>query len=206
MKRRAQGFTLLEMLLALALLAVLLGLVGTALIGANRALVKGERYSQRLEQVRASQDFLHRALQGALPVDVAAAEGEQVRVFDGEPQRLVFAAGLNSALGGGIQVHTIELVTQGGHQALQVRFAQLLRGGLRPWGQPQVLLDDVRDLRLSYRGRDDRGQATAWLPRWPWPARLPQAVRIDLASAGAVPWATQVVALRLELSDQQGAP
>lgn len=206
MKRRVQAFTLLEMLLTLALLAVLLGLVGTALIGANRALLKGERYSQRLAQVRASQDFLYRALQGALPVDVPGASGEQVRVFDGEAQRLVFAAGLNSALGGGIQVHTVELVGQDGHQALQVRFAQMQRDGPRPWGQPQVLLDDVHDLRLSYRGRDDRGRATAWLPRWPWPARLPQAVRIDLGSGDAVPWATQTIALRLELSEQQGAP
>ncbi|WAH56008.1 prepilin-type N-terminal cleavage/methylation domain-containing protein [Pseudomonas silvicola] len=205
MKRPASGFTLLEMLFALVLLAVLMALLGTALLGANRAALKGEHYGQRLEAVRASQNFLHHALEGALPVELPA-EGEQPRVFDGQRQRLVFAAGLNSALGGGLQVHTLELVGLGGHQALQVRFEQLLRGVARPWGQPQVLLEDVRDLRLSYRGRDDRGQPTAWLPRWPWPARLPQAVRIELDSAGPVPWVAQVVALRLDLSETQGAP
>ncbi|MGY4494922.1 type II secretion system protein GspJ [Pseudomonas sp. TE3610] len=199
MRRLAEGFTLLEMLVSLALLAVLMGLLGTALIGANRALAKGERFSQQLEQMRASQNFLQRALQGALPVGLD--NDEQARVFDGEPQRLVFAAGLDSALGGGIQIHTVELV----QHTLQVHFTQLLRGELKPWGQPQVLLDNVRDLHLSYRGRDERGRATAWLPRWPWPTRLPQAVRIELAHGGPVPWATQVVALRLELSDQAGA-
>lgn len=206
MRRQGGGVTLLEMLFSLVLLAVLMGLVGTALIGANHALVKGERYSQRLEQVRASQDFLHRALQDALPVEMPGADGEHVQVFEGESQRLVFAAGLNSALGGGLQVHTLELVNQGGHQALQVRFAQILPGGLRPWGQPQVLLEDVHDLRLSYRGRDGRGHVTGWLPRWPWPARLPLAVRIELGSGNQVRWAPQVVALRLDLSGQQGAP
>lgn len=206
MKRASRGFTLLEMLFALALLGVLMGMLGTALVSANRALLKGERYSQRLEQVRASQNFLHRALAGALPVEIPVAGSDQAWVFDGQPQRLVFAAGLNSALGGGIQLHTLSLVSQGGRQALQVRFDQLLRSGVRPWGQPQVLIDDVRDLRLSYRGRDDKGRITPWLPRWPWPARLPQAVRIELSSAGPVPWAVQVVALRLELSDTQVAP
>ena len=201
-----QGFTLLEMLLALALLGVLMGLLGTALIGANRALLKGDRYSQRLEQIRSSQNFLHRALEGALPVEIPTTGDETIRVFDGQPQRLVFAAGLNSALGGGIELHTLEVVTEGGHQSLHVRFDQLQRGATQPWGQPQVLLDDMHDLRLSYRGRDERGRRTDWLPRWPWPARLPQAVRIDLRSEGPVPWVAQVVALRLELSDQQVAP
>ncbi len=200
MRRLAEAFTLLEMLVSLALLAVLMGLVGTALMGANRALSKGERYSQQLEQMRASQNFLQRALQGALPVGLD--NDEQAPVFNGEPQRLVFAAGLDSALGGGLQVHTVELVGQ----TLQVRFAHVQGGALTPWGQPQVLLDNVHDLHLSYRGRDERGRATTWLARWPWPARLPQAVRIELGHSGPVPWATQVVALRLELSDQTGAP
>lgn len=200
MRCSASGFTLLEMLLSLALLAVLMGLVGTALLGANRALAKSERYSQQLEQVRACQNFLQRALQGALPVGLDS--DEQARVFDGQPQRLVFAAGLDSALGGGLQVHTVEVV----EHALQVRFAHLQSGELRPWGQPQVLLEHVQDLRLSYRGRDDLGRSTAWLPRWPWPARLPQAVRIELEHDAQVPWPTQVVALRLELGDQAGAP
>jgi general secretion pathway protein J len=74
------------------------------------------------------------------------------------------------------------------------------------WGQPQVLLHDVHDVRFSYRGRDTRGARTGWLDAWPWPARLPEAIRIDLNSAGPVAWFPQVVALRLELSDLQVSP
>lgn len=54
---RQTGFTLLEILVVLSLLGVLLGLVGAALVGANRATAKAERFSTRLDEVRAAQGF-----------------------------------------------------------------------------------------------------------------------------------------------------
>ncbi len=206
MRRSQSGFTLLEMLLALGLLGVLMGLLGTALVGANRALLAGERYSQRLEEMRSTQNFLYRALQGALPLEIGASGSEQVMVFDGQPRQLSFAAGLNSALGGGIRLHVVETVPSGAGRAMQVRFAHLAGTGGTSWGQPQILLHDVRALRFSYRGRDEQGRPTDWLTQWPWPSRLPQAVRIEMTSDGPVPWFAQVVALRLELSGLQAAP
>ncbi|WP_426119036.1 prepilin-type N-terminal cleavage/methylation domain-containing protein [Pseudomonas sp. DSP3-2-2] len=206
MRRPSQGFTLLEMLLALALLGVLTGLAAGALLGANRALLKGERYSQRLDELRSGQNFLHKALQGALPLEIQPVGDEQVVIFEGQPQRLRFAAGLDSVLGGGIELHTFEVVSTGNGNALQVRFEHLQSAGGGVWGQPQVLLQGVRDLRFSYRGRDPKGARTGWLNDWPWPSRLPEAIRIDLNSDGPVAWFPQVVALRLELSDLQVAP
>jgi general secretion pathway protein J len=194
------------MLLALALLGVLTALVAGALLGANRALLKGERYSQRLDELRAGQNFLHRALQGALPLEIQSAGDDQVVVFEGQPQRLRFAAGLNSVLGGGIELHTFEVVSGSNGKALQVRFEHLQSAGGGAWGQPQVLFEGVRDVQFSYRGRDTRGARTGWMNHWPWPARLPEAIRIDLNSDGPVAWFPQVVALRLELSDLQVAP
>jgi general secretion pathway protein J len=194
------------MLLALALLGVLTALVAGALLGANRALLKGERYSQRLDELRAGQNFLHKALQGALPLEIQAAGDDRPVIFEGQPQRLRFAAGLDSVLGGGIQLHTFEVVDSGKGNDLQVRFEHLQSAGGGAWGQPQVLLHGVRDVRFSYRGRDTRGARTGWLAAWPWPARLPEAIRIDLNSEGPVAWFPQVVALRLELSDLQVAP
>ncbi len=45
-----------------------------------------------------------------------------------------------------------------------------------------------------------KGQATGWISEWPWTKRLPYAVRIVARVDGPVPWVTQVVALRLNLS------
>lgn len=206
MNGRSRGFTLLEVLLALTLLGLLLALLGSALSGANRAALKAERYGQRLDELRAAQNFFQTAISGSLALEIGPADAERLIVFDGGPERLSFAAALNSALGGGIRLHTIERVRVAGGWALQVRFARLYIAGGESWGQPQILLRDIGALRFGYRGRDPRGQPTGWLDAWPWPTRLPQAVRIEMTSAGAVKWPAQVVALRLELTDQQAAP
>ncbi|WP_338723208.1 prepilin-type N-terminal cleavage/methylation domain-containing protein [Pseudomonas tolaasii] len=182
MRRRQQGFTLLEILVVLSLLSVLLVLVGGALLGANRAVAKAQRYTAGLDEVRAAQQFLRRSISEALPLNIDADEG----FFSGAPERLTFVTTSPGVLGGGIQRVTVQRVGQD----LQAAFSEL---------EPQVLLSDIDSVQFSYRGLTPLGQATGWLGEWPWPKRLPDAVRIAANGKGPLPWVTQVVALRLSV-------
>ena len=204
MKQRQRGFTLLEILLVLSLMGVLMALVGGALLGANRAVLKAQRYTVSLDEMRAAQRFLRSSIGQALPLDSSEDDSESSGFFVGSAQRLQFVATLPGTLGGGIQLHTLEL--KGGD--LQVAFAQVQSSAdgtvAKPWGDPQVLVHDVEELQLSYRGVSPKGEATGWISDWPWPTRLPRAVRIDAKVNGPVPWLAEVVALRLDLSGGAG--
>ena len=119
-------------------------------------------------------------------------------------------AGLPGQLGGGINLYTLSLQGAGAERTLQVAFARVgfnaAGNTYHAWGEPQVLLRDIQQLKFSYQGVSPAGQLTGWLDHWPWPQRLPRAVRIQAKVNAAVPWLTEVVALRLDLAGAGRAP
>lgn len=198
--KRSSGFTLLEILVVISLMGLLLALAGTAMVAANRSVVAAERTSVRLDEVRAAHRFLRQSISQMLPLSASANDELGDGSIRGNRDALSFFAPLPNSLGGGIYRQDVQLI----RQRLEVRLAKLVGQQLEPWGEPQPLLNGVTEVRFSYRGRSPLGKRTEWMDRWPWPERLPQAVRIDLRLDGAQHWVTQQVNLRLDLSGEVG--
>jgi general secretion pathway protein J len=87
-----RGFTLLEVLLAVSIVAALMVIVSGGLRIGLTAWQRGEARSAKLDRDRSLVVLLEGALAGAFPYRVTPGEAEQPRLlFDGQPDRLTFA-------------------------------------------------------------------------------------------------------------------
>lgn len=185
--KRPRGFTLLEVLLAVTLLAAGLALAFAALKSATAMTARGEAIAARSNHIRAVEQFLRRSLGDARPIAFGRdAQGEVLR-FDGQAQRMRFVADLPDYLGvGGPHLYTLEASDESGGKRLQIGFAHL-RGtaAVRP---PDQLAEGLKEVRFAYRGLDRDGHLGDWQTQWPTASRLPLQVRIDItANDGAWP-------------------
>jgi len=99
---KARGFTLLEVVLAMSLLAVGLALALGVLRGATRATGNAEATAQRGERLRAVQGFLRRQVGGALPIamEIDGTTGE-AHVIAGDADKLELVASMPGYLSRG---------------------------------------------------------------------------------------------------------
>ena len=199
--KRAGGFTLLEVLASLVLLALLLVGVYSGLRSATHSVRSGTAAIDRVDQIRSAQQFLRRELAQSLTQTIAhTGKGENV-YFQGSEREMRYVAPLPGYLGKlGPQLQRLQLVEDDeGSFQLVLSLAVLPPDGSPPQalGDPQVLLDHVKDGTFQYRGVDATGQPGAWEDVWPDGRRLPQLVSIQLQAQGNYAWPRLLVPLRV---------
>jgi len=181
------GFTLIELIVALALLALLMTGVYTTIRTSTQAAASGEALIDRTNRLRVTQELLRRQLSQALALPLRLVRGTNEAVFlEGERDMLTWVSVMPGYLGrGGPYVQQIALERDARSQDLVFRHAMLHdMDADRPFDDqkrpPVVLLEDVRSLRIEYRSYDDSGRLGDWQDRWNKPFQLPQLVRIKV--------------------------
>lgn len=194
-----RGFSLIEVMVALTLLAAALALLFGTVRGATRATARAEAIAGRDERLRAVQGLLRARLGEAmaLPIELDADTGQAV-YFRGDARRIEFIAPMPGYLSfGGPYLQTVELVPgEQGRLRLQFSFRLMTPDGpLPPAREPEVLLDDIEAGQFAFRTVDANSRPTAWLGDWKRPAQLPPLLRLTLRT-GAGDWPALVVRLR----------
>lgn len=187
-RARMRGFTLLELLLALGIVAVLLVIVSGGLRVGLAAWQRGEERTAKLDRARSLVVLLERALAGAFPYRVAPETEQELRIlFDGRPDRLTFVT-LSPPLpiGASTAFSAVSLAVDGAGFALrqQVLPNRIVLDRLDP-----ILVDaQTTGVRFRYLGQEPE----AWQEAWDVTKEetLPRAVEITLVS-GAGTRATQ---------------
>jgi len=182
------GFTLIEVLVALALSA----LVSVTLLQGIRLAASGldrhTRASERLDARQSLDDILRRTL-GAAAAIPRGAGGE----FIGASDAIEF---LGLAEDSGPGLYRIDLTVD---RARRDRPLILKRQLAAPSGDPRaassIVATKVRDFRLAYFGADSADAAPSWHDSWRQLAILPLMVRVILDTDGDPPRPALVVRL-----------
>jgi len=186
-RRGSAGFSLLEVLLAITLLALLLTGAMSGIRTATRAMHAGEQNIERTNRLRVAQEFIRRELGRSLPLAFGQEHGSGANfVFQGEKDFLRFVAPMPGHLArGGPHVQWLTFVSERDGMRLEFDHAQL--NGYDPDNpkgdserEPVTLIDGIRDGRFEFRELDEQGELGDWDTSWDDPQRLPLLVRLVL--------------------------
>ncbi len=176
--RNTGGMTLLEILLAFTILAVIVVVLITSLRVGVRAWETGERRAASQQEVRAMIELLTEALSTAVPYRGRLGDGlNRVVLFEGERDEVHWVTTepplVLDAPAAPFHAVTLRYTSDG-----ELRLTERLVPAEEPFGDtPHIVLSrSVSALRLEYR--DDQG---AWQSRWEKATNaLPTAVRVEL--------------------------
>jgi general secretion pathway protein J len=179
-ERSDAGFTLVEVLAALALLSLLsLTLIGALRFGLA-AWERAETHAERVDNVVLAQNFLRRLIEDAYPFFSAADPTRGEIDFEGTAVGLRLLAPTPQALGGsGRSRVSLSIERREERLDLVVAVRPELAGDTGT-ATRRVLVGDVQSVELSYFGKGRSERAPGWRNQWTKEQALPQLVRIEV--------------------------
>jgi len=177
----SRGFTLIEVVLALTIFALMGGILYGALSLGHSAVEKWKTNSQGNQNLKSIADLFASYFGWAFPY--RETPQEQTAFFEGDSESLTFVSAYSQGMGGRgmakIQITTDEddngRVTVRLQETAPVRINSEAAAGGQSYGI--VLHNDVREFRLAYL--DPQAEEESWEERWDARERrmLPRAVR-----------------------------
>jgi prepilin-type N-terminal cleavage/methylation domain-containing protein len=194
-RRFEAGFTLVELLVALVLFAMLSGVVFTALRFGAATLRREAAAQESIEALTSSELVLHRMIEAAYPAYLPAPlPGLTGRVdFDGTDTSMAFLtqAPLGVAPGGFARVR----LWAAGHNLLLAARPELAWPGTDQTSS-ETLASGIAGAKFAYFGPDAPGQPGYWHADWEDRTALPSLIRISVVfpPGGPTNWPDLLIA------------
>jgi len=199
-RARDAGFTLIELVVALALLALISGMLFGSLSMGARAWDGGEAKAADVSSMRQAQAFLREQIEAELPLRVKKG-AELPLMFAGESNEIRYAAALPPRVqDGGAYFFRLAVAKNGEKsQLILERTIPDPAATQNPEftdAEHSVLADGIAELKVSYYGRDANAadvDAPSWRDRWDDKQRLPLLMRIEVTPVKGARWPPLVV-------------
>jgi general secretion pathway protein J len=205
--RRSRGFTLLEVVVAIALFAMIMSVLYGGFATSVRAYEAAEVRIGAGARLRVVSAFLRRSLNGAFPLALVW-RNERKLLFEGEPERVRYVSDLPAYLGfGGLHEIVIERERDGGEVHLVMRRRPLVigeDGEIEGEFESRVLLEDLGELRFRFFGSDNERESPVWRERWPAGTRMPLLVELVVRDPDDTLWPAIVARPRVDTVRYQG--
>jgi general secretion pathway protein J len=189
----AAGFTLLEMLVGLALLAMLTTGLSPALRLAGQAWESVGRASEASETMLTTQNFLRETIAGAYPAYFTDTNGRRTLAYAGSPASVALVSPMPIHLGlGGLQILRIGLREHDGQSDLVADWTPLLPNSetldSSEGAREVVLATGVDHFELHYMGRETLDAPLELFDTWIDRRVLPKLVSIRLTLRDGTAW------------------
>lgn len=186
--RRQSGFTLVELLAAVTVLGLLLGVSFGSVRIAERSWLRGAEVADRSHHVRRSAEFLRRQLASLIPMSYPDDSASSI-AFEGGRKEVRFVAPAPDAAGHlGLVTLTVAVEERDTSSEIWLEMVPLDPGSER-WSRERPirrvrLFDSLEQAEFAYLGAPGPDDEVDWHSEWPGDAlRYPHSVH--LRSTGA---------------------
>jgi general secretion pathway protein J len=201
----AHGFTMIELMIALVLLALMSAVLFGSLNLAGRSSDAGTAKAEASSGMRLASEYLRTQLAAQHPQRMRKIQ-EFPLLFGGDADQLRYAAPLPGRVGlGGVWFYRLKLATVAGRQKPSLLLERVIPDVSAPDrpdftdAEHSVLADDIKELKLSYYGVNTGAgvdEAPTWRDQWDDTQLLPQLIRVDVTPEKGSAWPTLVIAPR----------
>jgi len=202
-RRKSRGFTLLELMIALTLLALLSAVLFGSLRLAGRSTDSGEAKAEAASSMRLAEEFLRTNLEAQHPLRMRKML-EWPLLFRGARDELRYASDLPARVaGGGIWYYRLAIRSEDPRSPLVLErvVPDLAADALPEFTEAErsVLALGIGELTLGYYGRDPDSLPSVpatWRDHWDDAQQLPLVIRIDVKPRNGPAWPTLYVTPR----------
>lgn len=207
-RQRSAGFTLVEVLVALTILALILGTILGSLRVTSRSWETAMARADGNEALRLGLHFLRREIEQAVPIHITDGDHRRL-MFQGTSNRLQLVAPLpaHTAAGALHRLTLSWLAAEEGRGALMVAYQPLhsvrdmpVNAGMNdPAAEMLPVIEGIGPVSFRYYGKKRRGDPLQWHAAWNNESRLPKLVQVLFdGDRDAPPWPEVTVALRAD--------